>query len=72
MARSTGELLSQMTARLQRTEEKHAEDRTTIAALGSVTKGLEQNMLGSQQELFTRRDAQTTRYYGHCVYGHCV
>ncbi|XP_013381953.1 paramyosin isoform X8 [Lingula anatina] len=59
--RASNDLIAQLSSRLKRTEDKIAEERMAISALVNHTKSVEQAVLGSQQELVSRKEAQTAR-----------
>lgn len=53
--------MQQLTNRIARAEEKSAEERNAISSLVNHTKSVEQAVLGSQQELLSRRDVQNQK-----------
>ena len=59
--RAGNDLITQMSSRLKSTEEKVAEERSTVSALLSQTKNMEQVVLGGQQDLLNRRDLQAAK-----------
>ena len=63
--RASGELVAAFGARLKRTEEALREARVAMATLMSHSKGVEQALLGTQQELLSRREAQANRWRHH-------
>ncbi|XP_077864098.1 uncharacterized protein LOC100370844 [Saccoglossus kowalevskii] len=56
--RSSNDLIGQLGARLKRAEEKVQDERAAVGALVNHTKQVEQAVLGSQQEILSRRDQQ--------------
>ena len=59
--RASNDLVNQLMDRLQRTEGKLQEEHSTVVALVNHTKNIEQSILGSQQELLSRREMQTNK-----------
>jgi len=59
--RANNDVIQSLTNRLVRAEEKAAEERNAISSLVSHTKSVEQAVLGSQQELLSRRDMQNAK-----------
>ena len=73
--RSNNDIIQQLTNRIARAEEKSQEERNAISSLVNHTKSVEQAVLGSQQELLSRRDIQNQKYvliltssYNHIAY----
>ncbi|XP_070579811.1 coiled-coil domain-containing protein 154-like isoform X5 [Ptychodera flava] len=56
--RAANDLIGQLGARLKRAEEKVQDERAAVGALVNHTKQVEQAVLGSQQEILSRRDQQ--------------
>ncbi|XP_077980786.1 uncharacterized protein LOC144435997 isoform X2 [Glandiceps talaboti] len=56
--RASNDLIGQLGARLKRAEEKVQDERAAVGALVNHTKQVEQAVLGSQQEILSRRDQQ--------------
>ncbi|XP_074648351.1 coiled-coil domain-containing protein 154-like isoform X2 [Tubulanus polymorphus] len=59
--RGGSDLYNQLAMRLQRVEERGAQERTLIGDLLNQSKTIEQNVLGGQQDLLSKRDLQNTR-----------
>ncbi|KAK2166877.1 hypothetical protein LSH36_34g07043, partial [Paralvinella palmiformis] len=59
--RSSNELIMQLSVRLKRTEEKLQDEKSALSSLMNQQKTVEQVVLGSQQELMSRKDLQTTK-----------
>ncbi|CAH1794921.1 unnamed protein product [Owenia fusiformis] len=59
--RANNDLVAQLSTRLKRAEEKLADERSALSSLVNHTKAVEQAVIGSQQELVTRRDAQNLK-----------
>lgn len=58
--RGANDLISQLSLRLQRTEDRLTEEKTAVSALISHQKSVEHAVIGSQQEILSRRDLQHT------------
>ena len=54
--RASNDLISHLTLRLKRTEDRINEDRTLVSDLVSQSKSLEQSVFTSQQDITNRRD----------------
>ncbi|XP_025105725.1 coiled-coil domain-containing protein 154-like isoform X2 [Pomacea canaliculata] len=52
------DLITQLAARIKTAEEKILEEKSTLSSLVQHTKGVEQTVLASQQELKSRKDVQ--------------
>ena len=59
--RASNDLIAQLSSRIKRTEEKVQEERQAVSALVNHTKSVEQAVLGSQQELMSRREMQAAK-----------
>ena len=64
--RTSNELVSQLSARLKRTEDKVQDERSNMMALMNQHKSVEQAVLGGQQELISRRDLQSSKLVYLC------
>lgn len=59
--RASNDLIMQLATRLKSNEEKLQEERITLSSLVNHTKSVEQAVLGSQQELLSRKDVHGSR-----------
>lgn len=59
--RANNDVMQQLTNRIARAEDKSQEERNAISSLVNHTKSVEQAVLGSQQELLSRRDVQNQK-----------
>ena len=67
--RASNDLIAQLASKLKRNEERMQEEHSTIAALVSHTKTIERAMIGTQQDMLTRRDTNSTRWdTRHCAW----
>ena len=56
------DLISQLATRIKSAEEKLTEEKSTLSSLVSHSKGVEQAVIASQQELQTKKDAHGNKY----------
>ena len=59
--RISNELITQLSERIKDTEEKIQEEKASLNSLFSHTKNVEKTVLTSQQDIQSRRDAQSIR-----------
>ena len=59
--RISNELISQLSERIKETEEKIQDEKASLSSLFNHTKNVEKTVLTSQQDLQSRRDAQSLR-----------
>ena len=59
--RASNDLVTQLMDRLKRTEDKLQDEHSAVVALANHSKNIEQSVIGSQQELLSRREVQSNR-----------
>ena len=59
--RISNELISQLSERIKETEEKIQDEKASLSSLFNHTKNVEKTVLTSQQDIQSRRDAQSIR-----------
>ena len=59
--RISNELISQLSERIRDTEDKIQDEKASLSTLFNHTKNVEKTVLTSQQDIQTRRDAQSIR-----------